>query len=226
MSPANNDSIQHRLPLKITSVALQKKRKDRYSLYHEDEFLTGVSAQAVLDHSIQKGTMLTAEIWKSIQASEELQGVRESVLRYLGRRDHSASELRRKVSAKGYDTTVIDRILSEFQEKGYIDDMAFAEKFASDKAEFKQWGPNKIKAALFKKGVKASVAEKVIQNLSVNLEHHQICVDLLRKRKQHFMRETDPLKRKQKMYRYLAGKGYASGSISRAIDQIRGEFHV
>ena len=226
MSSDHNKSIEQRLPLKITSIAVQKKRKDRYSLYHENEFLIGVSVPALLEHSIRKGSLLTQQIWKSIQQSEEVQGVRESILRYLGRRDHSAAELRRKVAGKEFDTDVIDRVLSEMQEKGYIDDMAFAEKFAADKAEFKQWGPNKIKSALFKKGVKASTAEKVVQNLSGNLEHHQICVDLLRKRKQHFLREQDTLKRKQKMYRYLTGKGYNTGSITRAIDQISGEFNV
>lgn len=226
MTQNRNEQIEQRLPLKITSVAVQKKRKDRYSLYHDDEFLIGVSAQSLIDHSIQKGTMLTPEIWKSLQQSEEVQGVKESLLRYLGRRDHSAAELQRKVAAKGYSPSVIDRVISELEEKGYINDMIFAEKFASDKAEFKQWGPNKIKAALFKKGVNASAAEKVVQNLSGNLEHHQICVDLLRKRKQHFLREHDPMKRKQKMYRYLAGKGYNSGNITRAIDQISSEFNV
>jgi regulatory protein len=225
-SNGSTDEIENRLPLTITSISVQKKRTDRFSLFHEKEFLIGVSAQTLLDYSIKKGSTLTHELYLKIQHSEDYQKIKDAIYVYLSGRDHATFELKQKVMKKGFDSSLIESVLDEFDQKGLLDDENFARKFATDKAEFKNWGPNKIKSELIKKGISKKIAEKVVQKLSDSLEQDQICVDLLRKRKQHFLREEDPLKRKQKMFRYLAGKGYHSTEISKATDIILKELNA
>lgn len=223
---SNSNSIEDQLPLTITSISVQKKRNDRFSLFHEDQFLIGVSSKTLIDFSIQKGTELTHELFNNIQYSEEYQAVKESFYRYLGGRDHAAFELKQKALKKGFDDELVNSVLEEFDKKGLLNDEVFARKFSFDKAEFKKWGPNKIQNALYKKGISKHIVEKVVQNLSEDLEQTQICVDLLRKRRNHFLREADPIKRKQKMYRYLTGKGYIGSDVSKATDLISKEFDV
>jgi regulatory protein len=226
MMTGNNSSkpVEDQLPLPITSISAQKKRRDRFSLFNDKQFLIGLSSQTLIDFSIQKGVQLTPELYKKLQHAEEYQTVKDSFYRYLSGRDHAAFELKQKAIKKGFNLALIESVLDEFNRKGLLNDENFARKFASDKAEFKKWGPNKIRHALYKKGISKPIIEKVVQNLSDNLEQSQICVDLLRKRKQHFLREADPLKRKQKMYRYLTGKGYSGRDITAATDQISKEF--
>lgn len=224
MDNPSTPDIEARLPLTITSISVQKKRTDRFSLFHEKEFLIGVSAQTLTDYNLRKGTVLTHDLFLKIQHSEDYQKIKDAIYRYLSGRDHASFELKQKVMKKGFDASLIDSVLDEFDQKGLLNDEVFAKKFAADKSEFKRWGPVKIKQALYKKGISKPIAEKVIQNLSKNLAQDQICVDLLRKRKTHFSREEDPLKRKQKMYRYLGGKGYHGKAISKAIDSITKEF--
>lgn len=218
--------ISGELPLKITSVSTQKRRKDRFSLFHDDTFLVGVSAQTLIDLSLKKGVELTFFLFEKIQKAEEYQQVKDSFYDYLSRRDHGSFELKQKALRKGYPTGIIDRVLDEFDQKGLLNDESFALKFAADKAHFKKWGPVKIKNALLKKGVSKIVAEKAVQNITNDLDQQQICVDLLRKRKRHFMREPDALKRKQKMYRYLTGKGFTGNIIQNTIDSIKNNFDV
>jgi len=73
---SNSNSIEDQLPLTITSISVQKKRSDRFSLFHEDQFLIGVSSKTLIDFSIQKGTELTHELFNNIQYSEEYQAVK------------------------------------------------------------------------------------------------------------------------------------------------------
>ena len=214
------DAVEQKLPRTITSIEPQKKNPDRFSLFHKKEFLIGVSGQTLLDFSIKKGVEMTPFLFQQICTSEEYHKVKDACYRYLSRRDHSSFELRQKVSKKGYSRTVIDDVLEELDKKGLLNDEDFAMKFAKDKSEFKNWGPNKIKHALRKKGVDKSLSEKVVQNVVNDLEQHQICVDLIVKRKNHFLREDDFYKRKQKIYRYLAGKGYTGPVIKKALPQI------
>jgi regulatory protein len=223
---SNSNPIEDQLPLTITSIAAQKKRNDRFSLFHQDQFLIGVSSKTLIDFSIQPGTKLTPELYNNIQYAEEYQAVKESFYRYLGGRDHAAFELKQKALKKGFEDQLVLSVLEEFGKKGLLNDEVFARKFAYDKAEFKRWGPNKIQNALYEKGISKHIVEKVVQNLSDDLEQTQICVDLLHKRRKHFLREADPIKRKQKMYRYLTGKGYTGSDVSKATDLISKEFDV
>lgn len=226
----NNDrekpDITGKLPLKITSISPQKKRRDRFSLFHEKTFLIGVSAQTLIDYSIEKGVELTPFLFDKLRKSEEYQKVKDTFYDYLSRRDHGSIELKQKGSKKGFSPEIMADVLNELDQKGLIDDLSFAQKFASDKAEFKQWGPRKIKSELLRKGIQKQVAEKAIKEITNNLDQQQICVDLLMKKERRYMRETDPFKRKQKMYRYLAGKGFSGNVIKKAIDTVKNSFDV
>lgn len=215
-----SDPVGDKLPLTITSVSPQKKRKDRFSLFHEKQFLIGISGKSMMDFSIQKGVELTPFLYKKLKAAEEYQKVKDACYRYLSRRDHASFELRQKIQKKGFGREIIQSVLEEFEQKGLLNDESFARKFASDKANFKKWGPKKIQNSLIKKGIRKPVAKKVVQNVAENLEQDQICVDLALKRKRHFLRENDLFKRKQKIYRYLAGKGYAGPVIQKALPVI------
>ncbi len=215
-----SDEVLQKLPLTITSVDPQKKNPDRFSLFHKKEFLIGVSGKTLLEYSIKKGVEMTPSLFQQISNAEEYQKVKDACYRYLSRRDHSSFELRQKISKKGYSPSVIKDVLFELDQKGLLNNKEFALKFAADKIEFKSWGPNKIIHALRRKGIDKSLSEKVVQNVVKDLEQHQICVDLIVKRKRHFLREQDEFKRKQKIYRYLAGKGYTTAVIKKAYPQI------
>lgn len=211
------DRLADQLPLEITSVSPQKKNPDRFSLFHADIFLTGISSQTLLDFSIKKGDQLTVSLLQKLKNAEEYQSVKERCFRLLSGRDHGATELERKMKAKGFSSSVIEPVLDELKSKGFLSDLKYAEKFAHDKHHLNQWGPRKIEAALFKKGIPRQVTQKVLENLSKDLDPQQICVDLLMKRKKHFLREAEPFKQKQKMFRYLTGKGYEPAPVKKAI---------
>ena len=212
--------IEKKLPVTITSVSPQKKKQDRFSLFHNNEFIIGVSGQNLLDFSIQKGVEMTPFLYQKLKNAEEYQKVKEAFYRYLSGRDHASFELRQKVQKKGFKQEIIDSVLEEFENKGFLNDESFAVKFASDKANFKQWGPKKIENALYKKGIGRAIIKKAIESVAENLEQDQICVDLALKRKRHFLRENDPFRRKQKIYAYLAGKGYSGSVIKKALPVI------
>jgi len=214
------EKILEHLPLAITKISPQKKNSDRFSLFHEKTFLIGVSSQTLLDYSIQKGTQLTRDLYFQLSDSEEYQAVKDRCYKLLSGRDHGAEELKRKLIKKGFSPDMCEQVISEFREKDLLNDRTYASKFAHDKYELKQWGPKKIKSALFKKGVPKDVISDVISELKQNIDPVDTCVELALKRRRHFLREPDSFKRSQKIFRYLAGKGYSSDKIKKALPNI------
>ncbi len=207
------------LPKTVTRIAVQKKNTSRFSLYDEDEFITGVSDAVLTRFNIRKGTEVTHEFYMRIKRAEELWAVREYFLRLLGRRDHASHELRLKARKKDYPDELINECLAELEMKGYINNRAFAEKFASDKFEFNQWGPGKIRSELIRKGVDKKTAAEAVQKVLTNSDIVETMEQVALKKKRKLLRD-EPAKRKKKLFDFLLRKGYDSSVILSHIDRL------
>ncbi|NBC27771.1 MAG: hypothetical protein GVY08_12985 [Bacteroidetes bacterium] len=214
------EQILSELPLPITSISPQKKNGDRFSLFHNNTYLVGVSSQSLIDFSIQKGTELTRDLFHKISRAEEYQAAKDKSFSLLARRDHGSEELRRKLARKGFSEQISDEVVGEFQNKELLNDRAYATNFTQDKHNLKQWGPKKIEAALYKKGVPRGVISSVVEDFFHGVNQNEVCTTLALKRKAHFLREANIIKRKQKIFRYLSGKGYSSSTIQHSMSTI------
>lgn len=214
------------LPIQITDIRIQKKNRNRHSLYHEKEFLVGVSSKTLVDLSLQKGVILTPSLFKQIEQAEHYNAIKEASFRYLGRRDHASFEIKQKLKKKGFDEDIIEHVLEELSDKGFLNDQHFSLKFITEKSELNQWGRKKIESELYKKGIQQKTIQETLNSFFDNLSQDQICLDLVIKRKRHFLREEDPYKRKMKIYNYLAGRGFTSADIKKAMPKIAKELDV
>jgi len=215
-----SDEESHQLPGVISSISVQKNNKKRYSIFIDEEFLLGVAEQTLLKFNLAKGTKITHALLRKLQREEGRFAIKSYFMKLMGRRDHARKELFDKALKKDYPKDVIHNVLDELQEKGYINDKGFAEKFATDKATLSKWGPAKIKSHLYKKGISNSVAERSIKKAFEDEDLKQTFFDLVLKRKKRFLREEDPYKRKKKVVDHLARKGYRSGDIFEHIDEL------
>lgn len=211
---------ENQLPGTITSIRVQKNNKERYSIFVDEEFLIGVSEQTLLKFKLKKGLEITPVLLRKLQRKEGRFKVKSYMMNLLGRRDHARKELFTKAIRKDYPQEVINNVLDELQEKGYIDETKFAEKFASDKGKISNWGPAKIKSHLYKKGISKSVAEKSIEKAFEDENLKETFLSLVLKRKRRFLREEDPYKRKKKVFDHLARKGYRSSDIYDHLDEL------
>ena len=209
--PNEYDELIPLLPLTITAIQVQKKNKERFSLYHEDRFLLGVSTQTLVSCSLKKGTLLTPEKLDAILGIEQHSKAKEYTLGILSRRDHSVQELIIKGIKKGFNKDVLERVTHELQKNNYLDDHRFTSNFIHDAIEFKKWSLNKIKFELRKKGVNKSIISELFDGFDEAIWKKQM-YSLVRKNRAKFIR-SDSTKRKKKMYDYLARKGYSSTLI-------------
>ncbi|TYP92609.1 regulatory protein [Fodinibius salinus] len=210
----------HNLPGVISAVSVQKNDKERYSIFVDDEFLIGIAEHTLLKFNLAKGDTITPSLFRKLQRQEGRSVVKSYMMKLLGRRDHARKELFTKAIRKDYEKDVIEDVLNELQQKGYLNEAKFADKFASDKSRLNKWGPQKIKSHLFKKGIPNKIAEQSIQKTFEDVDLKQRFLDLVLKRKRRFLREEDVYKRKKKVVDHLARKGYRPGNIFDHIDEL------
>lgn len=208
------------LPGVITAVIPQKKRSGRWSVYVDDEFLMGVNDTVLLKNHLYKGVEMTLSLFEKLQRDEGRQVIKAYVLKLLSQRDHSRLELFTKAIRKDYNPDVINCVLDELEQKDFINDREFAEKFAHDKNHLNDWGPAKIQAHLRQKGIDRGTSEEIIRKAFEEINLYAQFGKLIKKRQRHFMREKDPFKRKNKMASYLQRKGYYAEDIYRYLDDL------
>ena len=97
--------------------------------------------------------------------------IRNKMLSFLARREHSAEELRRKIKQNSsifkivYSSELVEKCLLEMQEKGFQSDDRFARQYVESKLANKSHGPLKILAGLFNRGISRELANLVLNEL-------------------------------------------------------------
>ena len=143
----------------------------------------------------------------------------DSAFRILSRRDHTRKELAVKLRQKGFDSIAIERALSRCRELGYLDDAKTAAIIAGHLAE-SGYGPLRVRQTLGQKGIDDVTIEHALARCGDEEAQVLSARCLLEKKASRLNREGDPWKRRQKAYRFLAGRGFASAVINRAIADV------
>ena len=138
---------------------------------------------------------------------------RERALRLLALRGRSRAELRKKLAERDFTKSVIERVLENLVELGYLDDEAFAANRARHLAVNRLYGDRKIEEQLREKGVAREAAKAAIRE--VREEFPEIEGIALSAAKKLQGRSMDGLTKKERLAlaRALQSKGYHLGLI-------------
>ncbi len=215
----SNDTKKPDLPFKIDRVKVQIRNKNRVNIYENDVFKLGLSRSTFEKENLQTGDIITEEIYKRLFRSEDESVVRDYLLGLLSRRAHASFELVQKANKKGYDSELVEEIIAQLQDKGWVNDQEFAISFAASKCRMK-WGPEKIRMALYQKKIKGNLIEKALDEFFSETDIKTLMENALRKKRNALLREKDSGKRKQKLYLFLQSKGFHSSDISQHISEL------
>jgi regulatory protein len=91
-----------------------------------------------------------------------LQHAREVAWTALNRRDHTVAELARVLARKRVEPAVIDSVVGELCEQGYLDDARYAHRFADDRRRLDGWGAERIEQRLRSLGVDAELIASAV----------------------------------------------------------------
>jgi len=149
--------------------------------------------------------------------------IRNKMLSFLARREHSAEELRRKLKQSSSILKTVDfselleRCLQEMQKKGFQSDDRFARKYVESKLANKSHGPLKILAGLFNRGIPREQANLVLNELADQELWLNKSIEYLGKIQKKGKTLT-PQTLSQKLYQ----KGFTWETIEKAVEIFHG----
>ena len=191
-------------------------------ILHFDNFETlEIAYEVYLNSGLIKGDEVDKKKIEKLKYENEFFQTKSSAYRYLGNRNHSSFELRVKLSKKGYQKLIIEKVIKDLSAKGYIDDQKFTESFVKNRIEKRKEGIVKINSELRKKGISNEIISDVINNFTDDPIHLQNAFQLARKKYQSLKnKDLDFQKLKGRLFNFLKGRGYTTEIILKVLDTV------
>ena len=142
---------------------------------------------------------------RTMTAGEELERQKafDIAWRFLAHRDRTEAEVRQNFVAKRTDPGLVEEVVAALLEGGYVDDAAFAQRFAEDRRNLDQWGADRIERRLTELGVD----RHLIQAAVAAGEHDELAAacELLARR---FPQPPETPRDLERALGFLVRKGY------------------
>ncbi len=135
-----------------------------------------------------------------------------AALRLLTRRDHSKYELARKLKQRGIQPEVIDKVVLACEEFDYINDERTARLLIGQLIR-KGYGIKHIRNELKMKGLRGRRIPEILAESMSEYNEREGAERIVQKHAKKFERESDPQKRKEKVYRFLYARGFSKEVI-------------
>lgn len=139
--------------------------------------------------------------------------VRQAIIQYLSKREHSRFELFQKLSKKAQSQEFLNHTLDEMATRGWQSDQRFAEIFARDRSQ--RYGSIKIRFELKNRGIDEALIQQSLEALAIDWFEQ---ARSLRQKKFNDAELAD-IKIKAKAYRFLAQRGFTAEQVSYALEK-------
>ena len=110
-----------------------------------------------------------------------------------------------------------DKLVDYLIDENYLNEERYIEAFVRGKFRMKKWGRNKIKMGLMAKRVFDETLISKAFDSEIEIEDYLKTLRGLIEQKENLLNEPDKLIERDKLYRYLLGKGYESELVSKEL---------
>jgi len=200
----------------ITSIRAQR---GRVIVLLDDDRRLRLSEETALAEGLRKGSEVTESDLARWEERDTAVSAREAALRLLAVRPRTRRELRRRLRMKEFPEAVVEACVNRFVETGLIDDADFAESLVRDRMRLRPRGRRELRAELQRKGVEPATADEVIDRILTDAGVSDL--DLARAAIRRWRpRGDDRQKDRQRLYGYLARRGFGGETAARVMEEI------
>jgi regulatory protein len=199
---------------KITALKIQKKNKNRVSVYLDHEYAFGLSR--IVAGWLAVGQELTEEKIKELQAKDNVEIALQKALNYLSYRPRTEQEVRQNLNKKyGFEVDIIDQIIERLEKGGLVDDHNFAEMWVENRSEFRPRGSRALRTELRQKGID----ERIITQALEDIDEEALALKAARKQARKYQ-NLEWLEFRKKLTGFLARRGFNYGVVAEVTPKV------
>lgn len=187
--------------------------RTKFKVYLDGTFAFVLYKGELSRYGIRKEGEISAGIVEKIETEVVLKRAKLRAMHLLADMDRTEAALREKLKQGCYTQEMIDRAVDYVKSFGYLDDARYAENFVRSRQGTKS--RKEIRAALMQKGVSAELAEQAFESCYEDGGEEEAVRSIFRKKR--FDPMTAEESEKQRIYGYLARKGFKYETIRQVI---------
>lgn len=134
----------------------------------------------------------------------------------LARRELSEQQVRERLVRKGHEAGVIDEAIVRLRSERALDDARVAEAIVRTETSIRRRGKLRVQMQIQRAGIEKSVAKRAVDEVFDTIDDDALIEASLQKRLRGRATIADD-KEFQRLYRYLAGQGFESDRIMKAL---------
>ena len=148
-----------------------------------------------------------------------------AALRYLAGRDRTEAQLRAYLLRRGASSTALRRVIGRLQDYGYVNDQAFAQRWAESRLAQRPMGRQRLEAELLNRGVAPLLAAGVLNDCYAQVDEAELARRLLtqRTRMQQRVGPLKPAQAADRRFAQMAGLlrryGFANDTIEAVLNE-------
>lgn len=174
--------------------------------------------------NLRIGDEFSVEAEAQLNAAKESTDCKKKAMDFLSRRPHGTRELRQKLQrGEKFSKENIEQTIHELINLKYLDDNEFCRLYIEDSLNLRSGdGSQKIRQKLLAKGLPRQLIDENLRLFSLNTEEELVVVKELAQRKwRSYPAQLEFLKKKARLYRFLASRGFSSAVVSRTVQEFR-----
>jgi len=208
--------------MKINRIAKKDKRNVLINFDDGNELI--INYEIFLKNGLRKGMEVSSDRFSFLAEENEKHKIKTEAVNYLAKRIHSEKELRAKLLQKKHKLEMINEIISELKEKELVDDYKFSLIYTEEKTRIKLWGEKKIKSELMKKGISSEIISRTMSEKFPDENKLENAVELASKKIKSFSyKNLEKRKLAEKIYSFLASRGYDYQTSREAVEKVLNE---
>ncbi len=201
---------------------LSKKGNWVKILFDDDEFFK-IPYELFVKNNIHVGDDISEDEFSKIKLQTNIYQIKQSSFKYLALRNHSNYELKIKLLKKGFEKNLIENVLIDLTNSGFINDQVFTENYFQSQLRKKK-GLLKIQAELKIKGVNRETISEVGKKFKEDFTNENSVYEIgIKKFNSLKQKNNSNIQIKQKLFSHLVNKGFTIDIIEKAIARIMKE---
>jgi len=201
-------------------IRIVKKGKSDVTVYFDNNSVLFLAVEVFLKSGLKRGDDISEDRFLLLIKKNKLFHIKQKAFRLLGRRQHSTSELRRKLWNRDYEQKLIDEVIEDLKKKGYLNDKEFIRAFVAEKSKSKNWSIKKIRSELIKSGLAAKLIDEILNKEPNHLDSENAMKLAKKKYEILVKRNLEPEELRNKLSAYLFSKGFDYDLIKEICSKI------
>jgi len=199
----------------ITSIQAQQRNRNRVNIHLDGEYAFSLDRVAAAWLSV--GQKLTENDIDRLLSKDEYESALGKALRYLSYRSRSRQEMLRYLQKKGYQESLIERIIAYLQAEKLIDDAKFASDWIENRQTFRPRSQRMMKMELRQKGVDDEAISEVFE--AAELDDLELALAAGRKLNKRYQK-LEKQEYYQKLGAALQRRGFSYSTVKQCLPQL------